>query len=63
MDDIKRIIGTFPTGADLWLAVLAIAAMFDRHVPWWVWLLFGLEVAVGITALTGGTITWQKKGA
>lgn len=63
MQDLKRMMSVFPMAVDQWLMVLVLIHVFGFDIPWYVWLIFGLEAVVTTVAFTGGTITWQKKGA
>lgn len=37
-------VGTLPSAIDLWIAIIAICEIFDKHVPWWVWALLVCEI-------------------
>lgn len=50
MKELIRMGKAYPTGFDMWLAVIAILIGFDKHVPWWVYGLAAVEF-IAIVAL------------
>lgn len=40
------------TAADLWLIAICLVAAFGRSVPWYMWVLFGLESAAALLAIS-----------
>lgn len=40
---IRHIMSAKHTAADLWLIAICVVAAFGHTVPWYMWVIFGLE--------------------
>lgn len=48
---IRFAAGTIPTACDLWLMIATLIAVFGKTVPWYVWVMVGLELlSIGVGA-------------
>jgi hypothetical protein len=49
MNKTELYVGMLPSAVDLWCAVIAMCEIFDKRVPFWVWVMLVIEVVLAIS--------------
>lgn len=62
MNKIKAMMGTYPMAADQWMMVIVLISVFGHTVPWYVWLMFGLELASALIAMIAYKVKEKLEG-